>query len=69
MQYLIDDKKVSGSTQNQVINAIKFYYEKVKGEVRTKYALERPIKESKLPMVLSEEEVVSLFLACKKSET
>ena len=65
MRYLIEEKKVSRSTQNQAINAIKFYYEKVKGETSTHYALDRPIKEIKLPTVLSEEEIIALFLACK----
>lgn len=55
--YLVSKKKVSGSTQNQAINAIKFYYEKVLHQERQVYYLERPRKEKKLPEVLSKEEV------------
>jgi integrase/recombinase XerD len=61
MKYLLATKKVSASTQNQAINAIKFYYERVKKEQRKVYALERPIKENKLPKVLSEEEVLLIL--------
>ena len=55
--YLVNQKRVSGSTQNQAINAIKFYYEKVLHQERKVYYLERPRKEKKLPEVLSKEEV------------
>ena len=63
MRYLIQEKQISASTQNQVINAIKFYYEQVKGESRRFYSLERPMKETKLPTVLSEEEVIAVLQA------
>jgi integrase/recombinase XerD len=61
MQHLLLTRKVSASTQNQAINAIKFYYEKVRKETRKVYALERPLKESKLPKVLSEAEVAAIL--------
>ena len=54
MHFLIEKKLGSSSLQNIAINAIKFYYEKVIGRDRKRYALERPAKESKLPTVLSE---------------
>ena len=50
-------KGYSKSTQNQHINAIKFYYEKILGRDRTVYYLERPIKDAPLPEVLSKNEV------------
>ncbi|QCK17106.1 integrase [Mangrovivirga cuniculi] len=59
--YLIHDKKASQSTQNQAVNAIKFYLEKIKGEDRKYYWIDRPSKEKKLPVVLSEEEVVRML--------
>lgn len=59
--YLINKKKVSKSTQNQAINAIKFYYEKVLGHEKKVYYLERPLKEKRLPLVLNQEEVISIF--------
>jgi site-specific recombinase XerD len=54
---LIHEKKISPSQQNQRINAIKFYYEKVLGSSRIFHKLGRPKKERKLPTVLSKEEV------------
>ena len=54
-------KGYSKSSQNQHINAIKFYYEKVLGKKREFYYLERPRKDKKLPVVLSKEEVQRLF--------
>lgn len=59
--YLIDKKKISKSTQNQAINAIKFYFEKVLRQDRKVYYLERPLKEKRLPLVLNQDEVISIF--------
>jgi site-specific recombinase XerD len=59
--YLVEQKKVSKSTQNQAINAIKFFYEVVMGQVRQTYYLERPMKDRQLPQVLSEEEVLAII--------
>lgn len=64
MHFLIENKQGSSSLQNIVINAIKFYYEKVLGRGTSRYALERPVKESKLPSILSEAEVKAILLAC-----
>ncbi len=61
--YLIEKRKLSKSTQNQAINAIKFFYEQVMMQERTVYYLERPIKDKKLPEVLSQEEVMLIFEA------
>ncbi len=63
LQFLINEtnKGISPSFQNQLINAIKFYYEKVIGRKPEFYDLPRPKKEHKLPLVLSEEEVLSIF--------
>jgi site-specific recombinase XerD len=59
--YLVKVRKVSLSTQNQAINAIKFYFEKLKGEDRKTYYIERPRKEKKLPVVLDEKEVLRIL--------
>lgn len=56
-RYLVLDRKVSASTQNTAINAIKFYYEKVLGGKRRFYALQRPQRDKALPVVLSSDEV------------
>ncbi len=61
LRYLVIERKVSASYQNQAINAIKFYYEKVLGGSRKVYLIDRPRKETKLPEVLSVEEVKKLF--------
>jgi integrase/recombinase XerD len=55
--YMVEEKCVSESYQNQLINAIKFYYEQVLGGQRKFYQLDRPFKPLKLPSVLSTEEV------------
>ncbi len=59
--HLINDKGVSDSYQNQMINSIKFYYEKVMGNEKTTYYLDRPRKSKLLPTVLSKQEVKALF--------
>ncbi len=64
IHYLVKERGISSSYQNQAINAIKFYYEKVKGGSRTFYKLERPLKEQKLPTVLSVEEVQAMIKSC-----
>lgn len=58
----IEKRRWSESSQNQAVNAIKFYYEKVLGRERTFYDL-RPRKSQKLPGVFSEEEIVALLKA------
>ena len=63
LRYLVNERNISGSYQNQSINAIKFYFERVKGGARKIYSIERPRKEKFLPEVLSEEEVVQLLNA------
>ncbi|UKM63474.1 site-specific integrase [Flavobacteriaceae bacterium GSB9] len=60
LQKLIKDKK-SNSYINMAINAIKFYYEMVLGMPNRFYSIERPRKESKLPKVLSKEEIFSII--------
>jgi site-specific recombinase XerD len=54
---LINRNKISDSQQNQRINAIKFYYEKVLGRQREFYQIERPRSSSKLPVVISMAEI------------
>jgi integrase/recombinase XerD len=60
LQILIQ-KNVSNSYLNQLINAIKFYYEIVLGMPNRFYEIERPRKESKLPTVISKEEVLEII--------
>ena len=61
LRYLVNERHVSISYQNQSINAIKFFYERVLGGVHKIYAIDRPRKENALPEVLSEEEVAAIL--------
>lgn len=62
---LIRTKGISPSQQNQRINAIKFYYEKVAGLEKQLYYVERPKKSRELPKVISEIEVLAILKAIK----
>lgn len=53
----------ANKTQNQIVNAIKFYYEQVLGLPKAKYWIPRPRKEFKLPVVASEEEIIRTIVA------
>ena len=59
--YLVKKRKISISTQNQAINAIKFYYEKVLGHDKGDFYIERPISEKRLPEVISERELLQML--------
>ena len=61
LRYLVMERKISPSYQNQSINSIKFYYERVLGGQRKIYLVERPRKEKTLPEVLSEAEIVEVI--------
>ena len=61
LRYLVIDRKVSISFQNQAINAVKFYYETIRGGERKVYLVDRPRKEQTLPVVLSEEEICRII--------
>src|SRR5690606_14604147 len=62
LMYLVEERHVSESYQNQVINAIKFYYEQVLGRERKFYNIDRPFRAKKIPVVLNEEEVKSILV-------
>jgi integrase/recombinase XerD len=51
----------SSTYVNQMINAIKFYYENVKGMPNRFYMIDRPEKVEKLPKVLSKAEVQKII--------
>lgn len=63
--WLIREKGISASQQNQRINAIKFYYEKVLDRPHEIYAIERPRKGFVLPRVLSENEILAILQAAE----
>jgi len=63
--WLVENQDISASQQNQRINAIKFYYEKVLGREKQVYTMHRPRKSQPLPKVLSKREVTKILDACK----
>lgn len=63
LRYLVTDRKISISYQNQSINAIKFYYERVLGGQRKIYLIDRPKSEKILPTVLDQSEVCEILNA------
>jgi site-specific recombinase XerD len=65
LRYLVIDRKISSSYQNQAINAIKFYYERVLGGERKVYLIERPREEKTLPIVLNETEISDILKAAE----
>jgi len=58
---LVTKHHISETKQNQVVNAIKFYYEKVLGLPREYYDIQRPKRTQSLPNVLSTKEVSKLI--------
>ncbi len=60
LKILIHENR-SNSYINQSINSIKFYYEIVLGMPNRFYAIERPRKEKKLPVILSKSETRTLI--------
>ncbi|MCB9205570.1 MAG: site-specific integrase [Flavobacteriales bacterium] len=59
----VRQRNYATKTQNQIVNAIKFYYEQVLLLKKKEYWIPRPRKEFKLPVVASEEEIVRLLVA------
>lgn len=57
--------KWSATSQNQLINAIKFFYEKLLNRPRAVYELPRAKKEFKLPHVFAEEEIKQIITAAE----
>jgi len=60
LHLLVKDGR-SNSFMNQMINSIKFYYEIVLRMPNRFYSIDRPIKEKKLPKILSKEEIKEMI--------
>lgn len=60
LRLLVRQKK-SNSYINLSINAIKFYYENVLGMPNRFYAIDRPLREKRLPHILSKNEVTAIL--------
>ena len=63
LRYLVTERKISVSSQNVAINAIKFYYEQVLKGRRKFYFIDRPRKDIILPDVLNIEEITEMIKA------
>lgn len=61
--YLIDGKNVSHSYVNQCFSAVRFFFMYILGKGNVVFNIPRPKKESKLPVVLSQGEIVRLINA------
>jgi len=61
--YLVQNKRISESTQNQIVNAYKAYAEKVLNKPKEFLKIIRPKKSKKLPNVLSQKEVLKIINA------
>jgi site-specific recombinase XerD len=59
--YIVEKRNITAAYQRQVVNAIKFYYEKVLGKKLNPMHVQRPRSSKKLPVVLSEDEVKLLL--------
>ncbi len=59
--YLVENKKYSVSSQNNAINAIRFYYTKVLGQELEDFYAPRPHKPKSTPKVLNEQEVAAIL--------
>src|SRR5690606_19263196 len=60
---LATERKASNSYLNQIVNAVRYYYKDVLGDAGRVTFIERPRKETKLPLVLSKAEVASILKA------
>lgn len=61
----IKRRKISVSSQNQFLNAIKAFYKRVMHQDRELLELKRPKKPNQLPHVLSQKEVVKILSSVK----
>jgi len=57
--YLLNYNFTSTSQQNQIINAIKFFYEKVLERKYNKIDFQRPRKEKKLPQIIEHDYLIN----------
>ena len=61
LKHLVDTEHISPAYQNQLINAVKFYYEQVLNLPRKTYYINRPRPDHHLPNILSQPEMAALM--------
>ena len=59
--YCLKQKRYSRATMNQVVNAVRAYYERVLGRPKDELQLPRPRRKRSLPNVCSEEEALRML--------
>lgn len=59
--YRLKKESISVSTINQIISAWKIVYVHILGNEWEKFRIKRPLREKKLPVVLSQQEAISLI--------
>ncbi|MBC8416572.1 MAG: site-specific integrase [Candidatus Cloacimonetes bacterium] len=59
--FLVEEKKYSTSSQNNAINAIKFYYNEVINRTIDDFFIPRPRKAKTIPKILNEQEVSKIL--------
>jgi site-specific recombinase XerD len=59
--WLMEKKGYTEAAIHTVVNALKFYFEKVEGRTSEFYNLPRPKKPHKIPHILAEEEITQLI--------
>jgi len=59
--FLVEDKKYSTSSQNNAINAIKFYYNNVINKPIDDFFIPRPRRAKTIPKILNEQEVSKIL--------
>lgn len=61
-------EKLSGSYQNQLINAVKLFFERMEHRSMEIESIQRPFRERKLPNVLSKEEVKHILSSLRNQK-
>lgn len=61
LQSLVDNRNISSSYQNVLINSVKFFYEKVLGYKQETYYIKRPKREDKLRPLMPYEDVLNII--------
>ena len=64
---MVENKWVSTSTLNIIINALKFYYGEILGK-KFIYEVKRPRKDKKLPVILNKDEVIKILQALSNTK-
>jgi site-specific recombinase XerD len=61
VEWLMEKKGYTEAAMHTVVNALKFYFEKVEGKTSEFYNLPRPKKPHKIPHILAETEIIDLI--------